>query len=112
MKRLLIIISILAVIAIGSAFVYADSPDRNRFFLTKDSTGEWQGWHKERMDEHRHRLNRAVDEGNITKEEAEAWEEHFDYMEDFHKENGFMRGRWGCHGRGGHGMMRRYKRGW
>lgn len=40
------------------------------------------GWHQQWLDQ-------AQKEGQITPEQAKAWQDHFNYMRDFHSQNGF-----------------------
>ncbi|WHH60151.1 DUF2680 domain-containing protein [Petroclostridium sp. X23] len=41
------------------------------------------------FDFHRKWVEKSVEKGEITEEEAEQWNEHFDAMEKYHEENGF-----------------------
>ncbi|MBZ4646633.1 MAG: hypothetical protein PWR27_175 [Petroclostridium sp.] len=41
------------------------------------------------FDFHRKWVDKAVEKGDITEDEAKQWNEHFDYMQKFHEENGF-----------------------
>lgn len=102
MKKILGIVGLVLVVGIGSAFVYADSPmgSVDRYGDINDE--EIKEWHQERMEWRKEKLKEDVENGYMTQEEAKNWEEHLDYMEEFHRENGFM----GCHGRRGRGMMR------
>lgn len=44
-----------------------------------DQMFDWhQGW-----------LDQAQKDGSVTPEQAQAWQEHFNYMRDFHTQNGF-----------------------
>lgn len=56
-------------------------------------------------------INETKENGDVTEEEAYAWEEHFNYMERFHEENGYGP----CGGLGGRqsgrGMMGGYYNG-
>ncbi|KJS10206.1 MAG: hypothetical protein VR67_19330 [Peptococcaceae bacterium BRH_c8a] len=40
------------------------------------------GWHQSWLDQ-------AEKDGSVTPEQAKAWQEHFNYMRDFHAQNGF-----------------------
>lgn len=56
--------------------------------------------------------NQAQQNGTITEEQANAWQDHFKYMNDFHNQMGFggmmgMMGGYG-YGSGGYGMMGGY----
>lgn len=109
MRKILGILSLVLVIGIGSAFVYADSPTNLR---AKDKN---INDNYERMEEfHKERLEKEVKKGNITEEEAKDLEEHYEYMDEFHDKYGYG----GCHsgrgmmGKGHHGRMRgRHHRG-
>ena len=115
MKRLFLILGLILVVGIGTAFVYADRPvsdelpnPQSRDFDIDENVE----WHHNRIECRKDELNRALEEGRISKEEAKTWEEHFDYMDEFHKENGFMRSTFGgCHGRRRFGIRRRHGRG-
>lgn len=50
---------------------------------------------KERMKWKREQIKIALKEGLIGEEEAKKWEEHFSYIDKFHKDNGFVPG---CYG--------------
>ncbi|HZJ83304.1 MAG TPA: hypothetical protein VFD57_05800, partial [Clostridia bacterium] len=103
--------AIVVLIAVGSAFVYADNPIVNRFRPVKSEDEDFQEWHKDRVENRKQGLEEALEEGIITEKEAKTWEEHFDYMDKFHQENGYMRGGFGCHEGKSGGMMRRHRRG-
>ncbi|RKD30610.1 DUF2680 domain-containing protein [Thermohalobacter berrensis] len=67
---------------------------------------EVPNWFKEMIEWRKEQVKDALEEGYITEEQAKAWEEHFEYMEEFHSTNGFgFPG--GCHRFGPRG----YKRG-
>ncbi|HLR20902.1 MAG TPA: hypothetical protein VK087_02735 [Tissierellaceae bacterium] len=99
MKKTFGILGLILAIGIGSAFVYADSPigpkDDSEYIY--DNYEDREEWHKERIKE-------EVEKGNISEEEAKEWEEHHEYMKEFHEENGFG----GCH----RGMRGRHHRRW
>lgn len=102
MKKLLSILGLIGVIGIGSAFAYADSPIGSGFRFNDINNKEMQEWHEERMEWRKEDLKEGVEKGYITEEEAKTWEEHYNYMEEFHSKNGFR----GCFGGRGMGMMR------
>lgn len=112
MKRVLLVLTLVLALGIGTMVVFADSG--------KPAVG-FQGWHYENMtdqereewfnerNEYRNEyrkenLKEAVKDGRITEAEAKEWEEHFKYMDEFHEENGYIGG--GCGKGNGHGMMR------
>lgn len=126
MKKILIVGGLIGVLVLGSAFAFADSPTSvfnrnlrrgyNNAPLTELSAEEKEAlikereeFRKENMEYRKEDLKKALDNGEITQEEYNNWVEHFDYMEEFHNENGFFFGGGrGCHGAG---MMRGFGRG-
>ena len=111
MKKIILILSMVLVLGLGTMFVYAET--------TVDP--EVEAWRQERMDYKREGLAEAFEKGEITDEEYKTWSDHYDYMDEFHKENGYPNngGGFGCHGgRGfggnvsGRGMMRNGNGGW
>lgn len=106
MKKVLFILTLVLMVGFAATFVYAQNPA-----TTSDSSAEqWREWFEEKVNWKKSQVQEAVDNGTITKDEAETWNSHFDYMEEFHSENGFIPG--GCHGDGygrGPGMMRGYR---
>lgn len=106
MKKLAVFLSLILVLGAGTMFVFAESTvDEDALF-----------WFRERMGYKRETLKEALDDGDITQEQYNTWNEHFDYMEEFHEKNGFInQGRFGCHGGKGFGsgmMNGRGYRGW
>ena len=98
MKKLVLVLSFLLVLSMGTMFVFAESTVNE----------EALSWFRERMGYRREALKEALDDGDITQNQYNTWNEHFDYMEEFHEENGFVnQSGFGCHGgRGfGRGMM-------
>jgi type II secretory pathway pseudopilin PulG len=57
------------------------------------------------LDWHRQWLEQAQNEGRLTPEQAKTWQEHFDEMRDFHRENGLgpMNGMMNSRPEGSHG---------
>lgn len=100
-KISMLIILFLLVTVLGLPAVYAageNGSERDDFFDSMfDSMRSW--------------INEAKENGGITEEEAKAWENHFNYMERFHKEYGYGP----CGGFGGRqygrGMMNGYYNG-
>ncbi|MFZ5645523.1 MAG: hypothetical protein ACOY46_18320 [Bacillota bacterium] len=67
------------------------------------------------FDWHQQWLDQAQKDGQITPDQAKAWQEHFNYMRDFHNQNGFgmmgpMMGGYGMMGPG-NGMMGNFNNG-
>ena len=102
MKKSLFVISMILTIGLTSAFVYAETPEPVGYRAFRLSPENREIWFKERAEWQRIQIEGALKEGLITKEEAKIWNEHFTYMEKFHRENGFI----GCHGMGGRIMWR------
>ena len=110
MKKLLTMIVIASLLALTFVSLV--------FAADKNETPEWYQdmlkWRKEQV-------SQSVQDGYLTKDQAEAWNEHLDSMEKWHNENGFNNpgmGYGGCRGgfgnrtgfRGGFGpgMMNNY----
>lgn len=120
MKKILAVAALVLTVGVGSFVVNADSPrtpnvmpgEGNPNFTIEDR----DAWRQERHSYRKEELKKALENKEITEAEAKEWEEHFDYMEEFHNKNrdnnySFMgRGHGGCGGngfgmgRGGHGM--------
>ena len=109
MKKSLVVGALALTLGVGSLVAYADtaktpsiiSGNRN----TNLSIEDREAWFKERTEFRKEEIRKALEDGLITEAEAKEWEEHFDYMEEFHNKNGFMPG--GCGGNGfgiGRGM--------
>lgn len=121
MKRLLGVAALALTIGVGSLVVNADSPIRPNIMPGQRNSNftieERDAWREERHSYRRDELKKALENGEITEAEAKEWEDHFDYMEEFHNKNidknySFMGGRHGGCGGNGHrggrgmGMMR------
>ncbi|MCL6635376.1 MAG: YckD family protein [Peptococcaceae bacterium] len=63
------------------------------------TTGPSLDWFKQRMEAKKAYIDQAVQNGQLTPEQGEAWKNHIDQMIRFHEENGFI-----CPG-GGPGRM-------
>ncbi len=98
----------LLVVGLASTFVYAGTLEPATQQTPKVNIGNRETWFKERMKWKKTQINEALKEGLITKEEAKTWNDHFAYMEKFHKENGFMPG---CHGLGNRNNQYGYRNG-
>lgn len=90
MKKVLVI-SLIAIFVLSmGAMAFADAAN---------TTPEWFNdmikWRKDQVKE-------AVKDEVITKDEAKYWNDRIEYMEKFHRENGFEAG--GCFGQGGRGF--------
>lgn len=106
MKKTLITLSLILAVGLTATIAYAQTskvveeqpkvvPEGNAEY------DEWKDWHNERISWKKSQLDQAVKNKEITEEQAKTWNSHFDYMEEFHRENGPMPGG-GCHG-GGYG---------
>lgn len=99
MKKIIFILTLVLALGAGSVLVLAaDNNEEISMF----------NWHNERMNNRTEGLQNALESGNITQDEYNTWSDHYNYMEEFHKENGFQRGNGrgpgmgygfgGCHG--------------
>lgn len=48
-----------------------------------------QQFFNQMFDRHQQWLDQAQKDGQVTQEQANAWQDHFNYMRDFHSKNGF-----------------------
>lgn len=131
MKKIILVLTLVLALGLGSMFVYAtESPVGNSAVTAEDK--EANEWFEERMEYRKAQLEEAKDKGEITEEEYKTWSEHITEMEKFHEENGFPNGGGfgaGCNGAGrgngfggmmrggsnggfGGGMMRNGNAGW
>lgn len=120
MKKLLLVAALILTVGVGSLVVNADSPNTPNIVPGRGNSNvtieERDTWHNEMHEYRKDELKRAVENKEITEAEAKEWEEHFDYMEEFHnkqRENNYSfmgRGHGGCGGYG-HGMGRGMGRG-
>ncbi|MBZ2175551.1 YckD family protein [Schnuerera sp. xch1] len=104
MKKVLTVLSLVLVVGLTATFAYAETSETTQN-VDEES---WTEWFEEKMEWKKSQIEEALDEGLITEEEAENLYDHFDYMEEFHNEDGFMPGK-GFYGRRngfGRGMMR------
>ena len=115
MKKILTVGALALAIGAGSLVVNADSPKVPNINLGEKNPNltieERDEWREERHSYRKDELKKALENGEITEAEFKEWEEHFDYMEEFHNKqrssnSSFMnRGHGGCGGNG-HGMGR------
>jgi hypothetical protein len=112
MKKLLAVGTLVLTIGAGSLMAYADSPIMIPNNTNKSTSVENKDeWFNERHSFRKEEVKRALKNGEITEVEAKEWEDHFDYMEEFHNKNRLNNNNFmgsGCGGYGnGMGMMRR-----
>lgn len=77
-------------------------------FAANDDKAVGNQWFNQMFEWHNSWVDQAVKNGQIDQQQAQAWKDHFNYMQDFHSKNGFgmMRGMMGGNGGpGGWGMM-------
>ncbi|HBV95616.1 MAG: hypothetical protein JL50_10010 [Peptococcaceae bacterium BICA1-7] len=48
-----------------------------------------QQFYNQMFDWHQKWLDQAQEDGQVTPEQAKAWQDHFNYMREFHSQNGF-----------------------
>lgn len=113
MKKGIIALSLILVVGLFSAFAYGDSPLGNQDFPRSNwghmhqqdidlNSEEYKQLIEERENYRNENLERQIQEKNITEEEAKTWREHFEYMDKFHEENGYLGGHCGGRASGGH----------
>lgn len=125
MKKAMIALSLVLAFGIFSAFAYADSPAENYGFNNRPwgnkdgyrqdrdfDSEEFDKWREERLEYRKDDLKKAVEEKIITEDEAKKWEDHFEYMDEFHEENGYQGGYCGGYNRGIRRGMGRHHMGW
>lgn len=109
MKKVFVFLSIVLTLVIGTAVVYADndlSPMNFSWRYKNNLSGESVEEMLENRDEfRRNEIEKALENGTITESEAKEWEDHFNYMDEFHSKNRYMDGGRGL-GRGCRRMMR------
>lgn len=66
------------------------------------NNGDYFDW---MFDAHKQWVKQAVENKQLTPEQGEAWNSHFDWMQKFHRENGFICPGPGMMGGFGPGMM-------
>lgn len=95
MKKVLIVLTIVALVT-ASLASFALAAEKN----------ETPQWFKDMISWKKEQIDQALEDGEISKEQAEAWKDHMDDMEKWHTENGFNYGNMGfgaCHGGFGKG---------
>ena len=98
MKKIILVLTLVLALGLGSMFVYATETPA----VTAEEK-EANEWFEDRMEFRKEQLDEALAEEKITQEQYDAWVLHLDEMEEFHKENGFINGGGfgaGCHGAG------------
>ncbi|MCQ1529583.1 hypothetical protein [Lutispora saccharofermentans] len=91
MKRTLLIITIVSILAIALSSIVLAAEDKT------------PQWFKDMMDWRADQIDQAQKDGAISQKEAEGYKQGLEQMKKWHEENGFgygMMGRGGCHGSG------------
>lgn len=93
----ILVVALAAPAAYGAIAGNSQNTENEQFF------NQMLGWHQQWLEQ-------AQKDGQITPEQARVWQEHFTYMGDFHKQNGFgpmgaMMGGSGFNGMMGGGWM-------
>lgn len=104
MKKTLLILSLILVVGLTATIAYAQNQtivktEPKVAPRTNVNYEEWDNWYQERVEWRKSQIDQAIKNKEITGEQAKAWSDHFDYMEEFHREYGPMPGG-GCHGDG------------
>lgn len=59
-------------------------------FAESDETEtEVPSWYKDMIEWKEDQIEKSLEDGNITEDQAKYWNSHFEYMEDFHSQSGF-----------------------
>lgn len=110
MKKILSILGLVTVIGVGS-FAFASESDgivEEKGLRNNTSNSKYEerieNRREDRMNYHRADLKKALENGEISQEDAKKWEDHYNYMDEFHSENGSR----GCHSKE-RGMRRGYR---
>ena len=124
MKKILLVLALVLVVGLSASFSYAEVPkvsdtEQTTNFGSRIDNEQREAWFQQRTEWKKVQLEKALTDGQITKEEFQVWDDHFKAMEEFHEKNGFMPG--ACQGgyvwkdenglkRGfGHRMMRGHR---
>lgn len=106
--------------AVGILVVALAAPAAFGAAAGNDQKNQNQQFIDQMFDWHVKWLDQARKDGQVTPEQANAWQDHFNYMRDFHNKNGFgpmgsmmgggmmgpgMMGGYGTDGSGGYGGM-------
>lgn len=76
-------------LAVPAAFGAVTGGGQNGQNGQNDQAGQNQAFFDQMFDWHQKWLDEARKDGQITPDQAETWQEHFNYMRDFHSKNGF-----------------------
>lgn len=95
MKKYLIMTIVIASLLVTGLVVYAESEEV-----------EVPEWFNDMMDWRRDEIDQAIEDGTLTEEDAEAWLERINEMEEIHLEEGFEGFGNGSCSRGGFGSGR------
>lgn len=93
MKKYLVLAMVIASLLVTGLVVYAESDEV-----------EIPGWFTDMMEWRRGEIDKAVEDGSLTEDEAQAWLDRMDEMEAFHLEEGFEAYGKGACPSGGSGM--------
>ncbi|NLV77466.1 MAG: hypothetical protein GX023_10930 [Tissierellia bacterium] len=124
MKKILLVLALALVVGLSASFSYAEllkvsDTEQKTNLGSRIDNKQREVWFQQRMEWKKAQLEKALTDGQITKEEFQVWNDHFKSMEEFHEKNGFMPGT--CQGgyvwkdenglkRGfGHGIMRGHR---
>ena len=88
MKKNLRFLALLTLLVLALSAVSFAASD-NEVSTTQQNADAYARF-KERIEWKRTQIEQAVKDGKITKEQAQKWYEHFDYMDKWHQENGFL----------------------
>lgn len=93
MMRKMMAVAVVAVTAValaGMSFAYGGGRGPGMHSGFGYDSESWEEWHDERMEDHKGYVEDLLEDNKITEEEAQAWIEHLDFMDEFHDESGYM----------------------
>ncbi len=59
-------------------------------FATDDTTIQNKAWFEQRLTQKKAFVDEAVKNGRMTTEQGETWKQHFEQMQQFHTQNGYL----------------------
>lgn len=59
-------------------------------FATDDASAQAKAWFEQKFAQKKAFVDQAVKDGRITAEQGETWKQHFNQMEQFHAQNGYL----------------------
>lgn len=106
MRKKYTIVAVITLIAISMLATVAFAANTSD---TQNDNNNYQNFFSKMFDWHKSWVDKSLKDGKLTQEQADTWNEHFNYMQEFHSENGFgpmgsMMGSGACPGLSGQGF--------